>query len=130
METIFTKIINRQVPAYIIYEDDDFLSFLDIHPHAKGHTLVIPKQPVKTLLELDAQQSQALVNAIQKTCDIILPAAGATDCSVLTRCGALAGQEIFHMHVHIVPSTQEHPVAYGSAKYEYDLQAFYNQLKR
>ncbi len=100
MATIFTKIINGEIPCYKIAEDDNFLAFLDINPNAKGHTLCIPKKEVDKLLDLDDDTYGALMAfsrrvglALQKT----------LDCK---RVGmSVIGLEVPHVHVHLIPLT-------------------------
>lgn len=100
MATIFTKIINGEIPCYKIAEDDNFLAFLDINPNAKGHTLCIPKKEVDKLLDLDEDTYGALMAfsrrvglALQKT----------LDCK---RVGmSVIGLEVPHVHVHLIPLT-------------------------
>ena len=100
MATIFTKIINREIPCYKIAEDDNFLAFLDINPNAKGHTLCIPKKEVDKLLDLDEDTYSDLMAfsrrvglALQKT----------LDCK---RVGmSVIGLEVPHVHVHLIPLT-------------------------
>jgi len=98
MSTIFTKIINGEIPAYKINEDDNYLAFLDVNPNAKGHTLCIPKQEVNKLFDMDEelylglmQFSRKVAKALEKT----------VDCK---RVGmAVVGLEVPHAHVHLIP---------------------------
>ena len=100
MATIFTKIINGEIPCYKIAEDDNFLAFLDINPNAKGHTLCIPKKEVDKLLDLDEDTYSDLMAfsrrvglALQKTL-------------VCKRVGmSVIGLEVPHVHVHLIPLT-------------------------
>jgi histidine triad (HIT) family protein len=101
MSSIFTKIINGEIPCYKIAEDDNFFAFLDINPNAKGHTLCVPKQEVDKLFDLDdeiylglMQFSKKIAVALKKTvpCD---------------RVGvAVIGLEVPHAHVHLIPLNQ------------------------
>jgi len=98
MPSIFSKIINREIPAHIIAEDDDHLAFLDINPLVMGHSLVIPKQEVDYIYDLtdevltDLQLfSKKVAKAIEKT----------VDCQ---RIGiAVIGLEVPHAHIHLIP---------------------------
>lgn len=98
MATIFTKIINREIPAHIVAEDDNYLAFLDINPLVKGHTLVIPKKEVNYIFDLDDQTLSGLnlfakrvAKAIEKVvkCERI----GVT----------VIGLEVPHAHIHLIP---------------------------
>lgn len=98
MPTLFTKIINGEIPAYKIAEDDKYLAFLDIRPNTKGHTLCIPKEEVNKIFDLDEETymglmafSRKVAKAIEKT----------IDCK---RVGmAVVGLEVPHVHVHLIP---------------------------
>lgn len=98
MSSIFTKIINKEIPAYIIDEDDDFIAFLDINPIQKGHTLVVPKKEIDYIFDLDDNYlskiliySKKIANALKKT----------VSCN---RIGiSVIGLEVPHTHVHLIP---------------------------
>jgi histidine triad (HIT) family protein len=98
MSTIFTKIINGEIPSYKVAEDDHFLAFLDVNPNAKGHTLCIPKKEVNKLFDMDDQAylglmqfSKKVATALEKT----IPC---------KRIGmSVIGLEVPHAHVHLIP---------------------------
>lgn len=102
MATIFTKIVAGEIPSYKIYENEKFYAFLDINPMAKGHTLVIPKQEVDYLFDLDDAMlsemivlSKMIAKAIEK----------AISC---TRVGMMViGLEVPHAHIHLIPIQKE-----------------------
>ena len=98
MSTIFTKIINGDIPCYKIAENDDFFAFLDINPNAKGHTLVVPKKEVNKLFDLDEKTYEGLMSFSRKI-------AIAIEKSVLCkRVGmTVIGLEVPHVHVHLIP---------------------------
>ena len=102
MSTIFTKIIEREIPADIIYEDDDVLAFLDISPVNPGHTLVIPKKPSSDAREIDSNDLAKVMEVVQK---IARAQTSALECGVniVFNCGEEAGQEVFHTHAHVIP---------------------------
>ncbi len=98
MDTIFTKIIQGEIPSYKIAENDSFFAFLDIFPQAKGHTLVVPKQEVDKLFDLDKETYQELMLFSRK---IALAIAKAIPCN---RVGmSVIGLEVPHAHVHLIP---------------------------
>lgn len=98
MSTIFTKIIEGEIPAYKITEDDNYLAFLDVNPNAKGHTLCIPKQEINKLFDMEQdlylglmQFSRKVAIALEKTV-------------ACKRIGmAVVGLEVPHAHVHLIP---------------------------
>ncbi|MDP7039178.1 MAG: HIT family protein [Myxococcota bacterium] len=102
-ETIFKKIIAREIPADIVYEDDDVLAFLDINPLSKGHTLVIPKEPAETLDQLSADAAAAVGRVLPRVAKAVLRATGAKDFNVLQNNGTAAHQAVLHVHFHIIP---------------------------
>ncbi|SDD84298.1 histidine triad (HIT) family protein [Pricia antarctica] len=98
MSSIFTKIINGEIPSYKIAEDDDFFAFLDINPNAKGHTLCIPKKEVDKVMDLDEVTFMGLMAFSRKVGKAI---EAAIDCK---RVGlTVIGLEVPHVHVHLIP---------------------------
>jgi histidine triad (HIT) family protein len=98
MESIFTKIIRREISSYIIDENDDFIAFLDVFPLVKGHTLVVPKKQVDYIFDLNAETYSNLWNFAKKVADKVEKA---IDCE---RIGiAVIGLEVPHAHIHLVP---------------------------
>ncbi|MDP7009241.1 MAG: HIT family protein [Phycisphaerales bacterium] len=103
MTTLFEKIVNGDIPSHKVYEDDLVLAFLDVAPLSKGHTLVIPKEPVAHLHELSEASASALGSALVKVSSAIVEATGATDYNVLQNNGVEAHQAVNHVHFHIIP---------------------------
>ncbi|WP_419212858.1 HIT family protein [Maribacter sp. X9] len=98
MATIFTKIINGEIPCYKVAEDKNFLAFLDINPNAKGHTLCIPKKEVNKILDLDEETYVGLMKFSRKVGKAL---ERAVDCK---RIGlTVIGLEVPHVHVHLIP---------------------------
>ena len=103
MATIFTRIINGEIPALKVYEDADTLAFLDIAPASPGHTLVICKNEVATLTELSDAQLLATARTTQRVAAAIQQALQPDGINIMQNNGAAAGQTVFHYHVHIIP---------------------------
>lgn len=98
MASIFSRIVNGEIPCYKIAEDDDFLAFLDINPLTKGHTLVIPKKEVDYIFDLPEEELAALMVFARK---VALAIGKAITCK---RVGvAVIGLEVPHAHIHLVP---------------------------
>lgn len=98
MASIFTKIINREIPAYIVAEEEQFIAFLDAFPIAQGHVLVVPKKEVDYLFDLDDATYLALMQFAKKV------AAGLEQAVPCQRIGvSVIGLEVPHCHVHLVP---------------------------
>ncbi|HHJ8638326.1 TPA: HIT family protein [Streptococcus pyogenes] len=104
---IFCSIIQGDIPSSKVYEDEQVLAFLDISQTIKGHTLVIPKQHVRNLLEMTAETASHLFARIPKIARAIQSATGATAMNIINNNEALAGQTVFHAHVHLVPRYNE-----------------------
>ena len=104
MQTIFSKIIEGDIPCHKVYEDEYVLAFLDVSPLSNGHTLVIPKQCVASLHELSDESAAALGIALVKISKAILKVTGATAYNVLQNNGKIAHQAVFHVHFHIIPT--------------------------
>lgn len=98
MSSIFTKIINGEIPAYKIAEDDKFLAFLDVNPNAKGHTLCIPKQEINKIFDIDEDLYLELMQFSRK---IAIALEKAMDCKRIGM--AVIGLEVPHAHVHLIP---------------------------
>jgi histidine triad (HIT) family protein len=102
-ETIFTKILRGDIPCHKVYEDEHVLAFLDINPIARGHTLVIPKEPAATVDVLSDDAAAAIGRVLPRIARAVLAATGATQFNILQNNGADAHQAVFHVHFHIIP---------------------------
>jgi histidine triad (HIT) family protein len=103
MASTFTRIIRRELPADIVYEDAHALAFLDIRPKAEGHTLVVPKREVASFHELPPEDAAQLGRALRLVTAAVVRAVGAAAYNVVLNNGAAAGQVVFHVHFHIIP---------------------------
>jgi histidine triad (HIT) family protein len=98
MPSIFTKIINGEIPCYKVAEDDHFFAFLDVNPNAKGHTLCVPKKEVNKIFDLDETHYQGLMTFSRK---VAIALEKSVACK---RVGmSVIGLEVPHVHVHLVP---------------------------
>jgi histidine triad (HIT) family protein len=106
---IFCKIIAGEIPSYRIFEDEDFVAFLDISQATIGHTLLLPKKHVATIYELDSPLQEKLGKALVTVARLLKEKLGFEDLNILNNNGPLAGQTIAHFHVHLIPrySTEE-----------------------
>jgi len=102
-DCIFCKIVAGEIPSSKVYEDDEFLAFLDIKPVNPGHVLVIPKQHYNDFVSMPAEQAVKLYAVVHKISSAIISAVGAKAFNLGLNNGAEAGQIIFHTHVHIMP---------------------------
>ncbi|WP_100076616.1 HIT family protein [Chryseobacterium camelliae] len=98
MSTIFTKIINREIPSYIIAEDENFVAFLDAMPLVKGHTLVVPKKETDLIFDLESDEYKNLWGFTQEIAKKIKNAVPCVRVGV-----AVVGLEVPHAHIHLIP---------------------------
>ena len=101
--TVFDKVLDGELPCHRVYEDAHVRTFLDIFPLSPGHTLVIPKQRVAFLHELDDEHAAALGRALPRIARAVMAASGASEYNILQNNGAGAHQAVFHVHVHVIP---------------------------
>ena len=104
-QNIFARILRGELPAIKIYEDDQVLAFMDIMPQADGHTLVIPKTPAVTLLDLPADAAAYTIQIVQKVAQAMEKALDAKGIVLMQLSGASAGQTVPHVHFHLIPSS-------------------------
>ena len=108
---IFCKIINKEIPGKIVYEDDECMAFLDLSQATYGHTLVIPKKHFENILEVDAQTLAHVMQVTQKLAKQIVEKLNAKGLNILTNTNEVAGQTVHHFHVHILPRYDEKELA-------------------
>ncbi|WP_284653727.1 HIT family protein [Flavobacterium terrisoli] len=98
MSSIFTKIVNGEIPAYKIAEDDNYLAFLDVNPNAKGHTLCIPKQEINKIFDMEEEHYLGLMQFSRKVAKAVEKTVPCKRIGV-----AVVGLEVPHVHVHLIP---------------------------
>ena len=119
MASIFTRIVNGEIPSYKVAEDENYYAFLDINPLAKGHTLVIPKLEEDYIFNLPAETYTGLwnfANRVAKAIDIAVPS---------KRVGvAVLGMEVPHAHIHLIPMNSEGDVDFRKPKLQLTKEEF------
>lgn len=100
---IFCKIAGDQIPAYKIYEDENTLAFLDISPISEFHTLVIPKAHYTNALDIPGEAFLQVMDTVKKVVDLYKEKLGLENLQLLHNAGEAGQQDVFHLHVHIVP---------------------------
>ncbi|HLO74090.1 MAG TPA: HIT family protein [Flavobacterium sp.] len=98
MSSIFTKIVNGEIPCYKIAEDDNYLAFLDVNPNAKGHTLCIPKQEINKIFDMEEEHYLGLMKFSRKIAKAVEKSVECKRIGV-----AVVGLEVPHVHVHLIP---------------------------
>lgn len=121
MASIFSRIVNGEIPCYKIAENDDFFAFLDINPLSKGHTLVIPKKETDYLFDLDDNDISAISLFAKQ---IAVAMKKAIDCK---RIGvAVIGLEVPHAHIHLIPIQKESDMLFSNPKLKLSTQEMEN----
>ena len=100
---IFAKILRGELPCYKVYEDDKTLAFLDIMPRAPGHVLVLPKAPVRNILDIAPDDLAHVIKVAQKIAKVSVEVFGADGVTVQQFNESAGGQVVFHLHVHVIP---------------------------
>jgi histidine triad (HIT) family protein len=115
---VFAKILRGELPAHKVYEDAETLAFMDIMPRCQGHTLVIPKAPVRNMLDAGEADLAACMRTVQKVALAAMKAFDAEGCTLVLANEAAGGQEVFHMHFHILPRWSGKPLGPPASQME------------
>lgn len=100
---IFAKIIRKDLPSEVVYEDQDTLVIMDIMPRADGHILVIPKSACRNILDANQEQLKSCICIVQKMAKVVKEAFNADGVTVQQFNESAGGQEVFHLHFHVLP---------------------------
>lgn len=119
MASIFTKIINGEIPAYKIAEDENYLAFLDVFPLVEGHCLVIPKQEVDNIFDLDTETYKGLFAFAQKIAKAIQKTIPCVKVGV-----AVVGLEVPHAHIHLIPINKMSDMNFSNPKLKLEKEKF------
>ena len=119
MASVFTKIVNGDIPSFKIAEDDRYYAFLDINPLAKGHTLVIPKQEIDYMFDLDDDLLAGLMVFSKKVAKAIDKAIECKRVGV-----AVLGLEVPHAHIHLIPLQSEADISFSNPKLKFSQEEF------
>lgn len=113
-QNIFAKILRNELPAIKVYEDERTLAFMDIMPQADGHTLIIPKTPAVTLLDLPADELAYTMQIVQKVAQAMKKALQVEGIVLMQLSGEQAGQTVPHVHFHLIPTSVHELGKHGS----------------
>lgn len=128
MDCLFCAIVAGDIPSKLVYEDELAVAFLDINPWQAGHTLVVPRRHVDDMLE-DADVTASIVPAVQAVAQLLKDRLGAEGFNVLFNTGAVSGQEVFHLHAHVIPRYSAAPgIANLRSREPIDVDAVFAQL--
>ncbi len=103
MNCLFCKIINKEIPNFTVYEDENVLAFLDIHPCSKGHTVVIPKEHYSNLWDMNTETFELMTVSLRKVAGHVQARLQPEGMNIGINNGAAAGQAVEHVHWHIIP---------------------------
>jgi histidine triad (HIT) family protein len=109
-DCIFCKILAGEIPARIVDEDERTIAFMDIAPATRGHALVIPRAHSRDLLEIEAEDLQAVAMAAARLAGRAKERLGADGVNLLNACGSAAWQTVFHFHIHVIPRYRDDPL--------------------
>jgi len=109
-DNVFAKILRGEIPCHKIYEDADTLAFMDIMPRGEGHVLVIPKKPVRNVLDVDEETHAAVYRTVRKLAPVAVKAFRADGVTIQQYNEPAGGQVVFHLHVHIIPRFEGVPL--------------------
>jgi histidine triad (HIT) family protein len=104
----FCKIVRREAPASVVYEDEKVVAFMSIQPINIGHTLVVPKKHYENIYEIPEEEVAYLYKIVKKVTTAVNRAVDAEGIRILQNNGEAAGQVIFHFHVHVIPMSMQH----------------------
>lgn len=129
-QNIFAKILRGEIPAIKVYEDEKTLAFMDIMPQADGHTLVIPKSPAVTLLDLSAEDAAYTIQIVQKIARAIETGLDKQGIVLMQLSGEQAGQTVPHVHFHLIPTSLHQLGKHASQMGDQDsIKAFAEKIK-
>ena len=130
-DCIFCKIVSGDIPSTKIYEDEDFLAFLDLSQATRGHSLLIPKKHYRNILEMTGDEASALFAKVPALANQIVNTLDAEGINIILNSEEVAGQTVFHTHVHLLPrySNDDGPDFLHTPQHDYDLETIANQIK-
>lgn len=112
-ETIFSKIIDGEIPSFKIYENEHVYAFLDISQVTKGHTLLIPKKPSPNIYETDSETMKHISEALPIVANAIKKAFNPDGLNIIQNNGEFASQSVFHIHFHLIPRYKDDIDGFG-----------------
>lgn len=113
-KNIFEKVLDKEIPSYKIYEDDNVYAFLDVFPIAKGHTLIIPKKHCRNIFDCDEETAANLGKSLPKIANAVKKAFNADGINIFQNNEEYAGQSVFHLHFHVVPRYKDTSVNFDN----------------
>lgn len=119
---VFCKIMNNEIPAYTLYENEYVKCFLDISQATIGHTLVVPKKHVQDVFSLDKVEAEEIMKATVKVSNILKEKLNVENINLLNNSGLLAGQTVMHFHLHVLPRYGNDEIDFHQVEHEPDFE--------
>ena len=116
-DCIFCKIINKEIDAHIVYEDDNVLAFLDNNPISLGHVLIVPKKHFVNIYDVEEYSLREVIAVAKKIALIYKEVFGITDLNLLHNAGKNGQQAVFHLHFHLIPRKEGDDVDFDNKKF-------------
>jgi histidine triad (HIT) family protein len=114
----FCAIVAEEAPAYRVYEDENTVAFLDIDPVSRGHTLVVPRDHYETLTEMPDATTGATFSAARTVAEAIEESLEPAGLNLVQSNGEAAGQDVFHVHVHLIPRSEDDGITFAPSRRE------------
>jgi histidine triad (HIT) family protein len=114
-ECIFCQIIQKQLPANVVYEDEQVVAFLSNRPVNEGHTLVVPKKHYGNIYEISEDETAYLFKIVKQVTLAVRDSVAAEGIRIVQNNGEAAGQVVFHLHVHVIPMKPQEGFSHGKA---------------
>lgn len=127
---IFCKIIQKEIPSFIVYENDYVLCFLDINASTKGHTLIVPKKHATSIFDLAEEDLIEVSKAVKVVTNLLKENLHVENVNLINNSGSLAGQTVMHFHLHVIPRYENDGIEITPKQTEPDFEALSNTLKQ
>lgn len=126
---IFCKIIAGEIPSKTVYEDDNFKAILDVSPASKGHVIILPKNHAENIFEICEEDASGIMVVAKKIAIKLKKVFGCDGVNILQNNGEVAGQTVFHLHVHVIPRYEDDNIKIKWTQHEdIDVDSVYNEL--
>ena len=126
---IFCKIIAGEIPSKTVYEDDDFKAILDVSPASKGHVIILPKNHAENIYEISEEDASGIMVVAKKIAIKLKKVFGCDGVNILQNNGEVAGQTVFHLHVHVIPRYEDDNIKINWTQHEdIDIDSVYKEL--
>lgn len=128
-DCIFCKIIAGEIPSKTVYEDDSYKAILDISPASKGHVIILPKNHANNIFEISDEDASGIMIVAKKIAAKLKKVFDCDGVNILQNNGEVAGQTVFHLHVHVIPRYENDNIKIKWAQHEdIDIDSVYNEL--